>query len=75
MWRPETIKEKAARENPQAARTVTPTPPVEIHNTAENEQALRDGGWGCFVDCLKVIEYLICCCGCCTSYDAYHSEE
>ena len=73
MWRPETRGEKAARENPQVAKLVDP-PPVQVHDQAANDQALRDGGAGCFVDCVNGIQYVlyvICCCGCSTSYEDF----
>ncbi len=73
MWRPETTREKEARENPQVARLVDP-PPVQVHDYARNDQALRDDGFGCLVDCGKAIRYalyLVCCCGCGTNYEDF----
>ena len=79
MWRPETKEEKDKRENPKAK---DPVPvgqnAVQVHDYAANDQALRDVGCGSLVDCLNFIEYIgyvICCCGCGTSYEDYNDLQ
>ena len=72
MWRPETTREKEAREHPKAV--IEPTPATQVHDYAANDQALRDDGLGCVVDCGKAIRYalyVVCCCGCATSYEDF----
>ena len=76
MWIPETRGEKAAREHPQVARPVAPPPPTMT--PAEGREGLKGTSIGsCFdaIDscCLpiKYIMYVICCCGCDTSYADY----
>ncbi len=74
MWRPETTREKEARENPKAVAKPIGNKPVVQHNQAENDQALKDDGFGCLVDCGKAIKYalyVVCCCGCDTSYEDF----
>ena len=69
MWRPETTREKAARENPQVTMTVTPPPPRTM---PQAENPIKSGS---FCDTLlKGVQYIVCCCGCCTSWDTYYGH-
>jgi hypothetical protein len=75
MWRPETIREKEAREHPKTVVEPIGKKPVVQHNQVADDQALKDAGCGWFVDCAKIIEYVICCCGCCSSYESYFDND
>ena len=76
MWRPETKAEKNAREHP--ASNVAPVQAAPAINPDDARQALQGSCWGSFFYCLdgcfKGVEYamyVVCCCGCGTSYDEY----
>jgi hypothetical protein len=75
MWRPETTREKEAREHPKALiEPIGNQSTTQVHDYATNDQALRDDGLGCLVDCGKAIRYalyVVCCCGCDTSYEDF----
>ena len=69
MWRPETRGEKAARENPQVAK------PQPQFGQKPKVEVLSDEGSGCIDDFIKIVQYVVCCCGCCTSYDEFHGHS
>jgi len=72
MWRPETNAEKDKREKPKAVEPIGNKPE---HDQVENDRALEEAGCGWFVNCAKGLEYVmyvVCCCGCGTSYDEYN---
>ena len=67
MFRPETRGEKRARENPKVVD--------QQFGKKPEVQVINEGGGGCFDDFIKVVQYVVCCCGCCTSYDEYHDNS
>ena len=75
MWRPETIKEKEAREHPKAVEKPIGNKPVVQHDQLADAQALEAAGCGWVTACAKVIEYVVCCCGCCSSYESYYEND
>ncbi len=75
MWRPETNAEKNKRENPKPDVEPIGNKHVVQRDQVADDQALSDAGCGWFVDCLKVVEYVICCCGCCSSYESYYEND
>jgi len=75
MWRPETTREKEAREHPKSVIEPIGSKSGVQHNQAQNDQALRDAGCGWCDDLLKIVQYVVCCCGCCSSYDEYHGTQ
>ena len=32
-------------------------------------------GCGWVTACARVIEYVVCCCGCCSSYESYYEND
>lgn len=78
MWRPETNAEKNKRENPKPVVEPIGNKHVVQRDQVADDQALRDAGCGSLVDCLnfvKYIGYVICCCGCGTSYEDYNDLQ
>lgn len=78
MWRPETKGEKAARENPAPNRIPDNRPIPPSMTPEEGREGLKGTSMGSCLDtidscCLpiKYIMYVICCCGCDTSYADY----
>jgi hypothetical protein len=78
MWRPETKAEKNDRENPKPAVEPIGNKHVVQRDQVADDQALRDAGCGWFVNCAKGLEYVmyvVCCCGCGTSYEDYNDLQ
>ena len=65
MWRPETTREKEAREHPKAI-----VEPIGNKFTTQVTQNPIEPGSCCDI-LQKVVQYVVCCCGCCTSWDTY----
>ena len=71
MWRPETNAEKHKRENP----TSRDIPKPRQEPTIIPDHSGEGGVLGCLSSCSKGLEYVmyvLCCCGCSTSYDEYN---
>ena len=71
MWRPETNAEKNERENPKPKDSSKP----KQEPTIIPDHSGEGGVVGCFASFAKGLEYamfVMCCCGCGTSYDEYN---
>ncbi|MBA2628506.1 MAG: hypothetical protein H0U78_00520 [Rickettsiaceae bacterium] len=79
MWRPETNAEKNAREHP--ASHAAPVHQAPTMTPDQAKEVLQGTCWGSFFDCLDscfkgvgYAIYVVCCCGCGTSYDEYYDD-
>ena len=79
MWRP---YEKGELEAKAAAEARKNAPkPINFHpnpaprvTSEEIARGYEEDGCGWCNDLLKIVQYVVCCCGCCTSYEAYHDN-